>query len=56
MENKMSAACGLYWEEKNACRPLVGQPSRKRQLERPTVRVQERLLLIGIVKKQSEMA
>lgn len=42
-------------KKKNAYRPFMGQPSRKRQLERPTVRVQERLLLIGIVKKQSEM-
>jgi len=43
-------------KKKNAYRPFVGQPSRNRQLERPTVRVQERPLLIGNLNKQSEMA
>jgi hypothetical protein len=43
-------------KKKSAYRPFVGQISRKRQLERPRVSLQERLLLIGVLKKQSVMA
>jgi len=43
-------------KKKNAYRPFVGKPSRNRQLERATVRVQERPLLILVLKKQPEMA
>jgi len=42
-------------KKKNAYRPFVRQTARKRQLERPTLGVQERLLVIGILKKQSDM-
>jgi len=43
-------------KKKNAYRAFVGQPSRKRQLERPRLSVQTRQILRGILKKQSEMA
>jgi hypothetical protein len=43
-------------KKKNAYSPFVGQPSRKRLLEKPTVRIKERILFKRILKKQSQVA